>query len=87
MFVILVYDVNQSRVAKVLKKCRQYLTWVQNSVLEGEISDANYKKLLMELGRIIDKKEDSVIAYTMRTTKYSHREIIGIERGETGNII
>lgn len=87
MFVILVYDVNQSRVVKVLKKCRQHLTWVQNSVLEGEISDANYKKLLMDLERIIDKSEDSVIIYNMRTTKYSTREILGIERGERGNII
>ena len=34
MFVILVYDVGEKRVAKVLKICRKYLTWVQNSVLE-----------------------------------------------------
>lgn len=87
MFVILVYDVNQKRVAKVLKKCRQYLTWVQNSVLEGDISDANYKKLMLELARIVDKDEDSVISYNLRTTKYSTREIMGVERGQTGNMI
>ncbi len=87
MFIILVYDVNEKRVAKVLKKCRQYLNWVQNSVLEGEISDANYKKLNMELSRIIHREEDSVIIYNLRTTKYYSREIIGIERGEPGNII
>ncbi|MEN6411544.1 MAG: CRISPR-associated endonuclease Cas2 [Veillonellales bacterium] len=87
MFVILVYDVNQKRVGKVLKKCRQYLTWVQNSVLEGEISDANYTKLKMELARIIDREEDSVITYNLRTTKYSTREIMGVERGQTGNMI
>lgn len=86
MFIILVYDVGQKRVAKMLKKCRQYLTWVQNSVLEGEISDANYKKLQMEIGEIINHKEDSVIIYNLRTTKYYRREIIGIERGEIGNI-
>lgn len=57
MFVILVYDVAQKRVAKVLKKCRQYLHWVQNSVFEGEISEANLKKLKMELDRIINKEE------------------------------
>ena len=61
MFVIVVYDVNQKRVAKVLKKCRQYLNWVQNSVLEGEITEANYRKLQMELGRIIDKGEPLII--------------------------
>ncbi|MEG6565743.1 CRISPR-associated endonuclease Cas2 [Thermoanaerobacterium saccharolyticum] len=81
MFVILVYDVNEKRVNKVLKTCRKYLNWVQNSVLEGEISDANFRKLKSEISRIIDKEEDSVIIYTLRTTKYSDREIIGLEKG------
>ena len=35
MFVVLVYDVKQERVGKVLKICRKYLTHVQNSVFEG----------------------------------------------------
>jgi len=87
LFVILVYDVNQKRVARVLKKCRQYLNWVQNSVLEGEISDANLKKLKMELERIIRKDEDSIIFYHLRTTKYSSREIIGLKKGGDENII
>ena len=72
---------------KVLKKCRQYLNWVQNSVLEGEISDVNLRKLKMELERIIRKDEDSVIFYTLRTTKYSSREILGLEKGRNDNII
>lgn len=87
MFIILVYDVNQKRVSKVLKKSRQYLHWVQNSVLEGEISEANLKKLKMELERIIRKDEDSVIFYSLRTTKYASREIIGLEKGGQENII
>lgn len=81
MFVIIVYDVNQKRVAKVLKKCRQYLTWVQNSVLEGEITEANLKKLKMELKKIIREDEDSIIFYNLRTTKYSSRQIMGLEKG------
>ncbi|MBP2071651.1 MULTISPECIES: CRISPR-associated endonuclease Cas2 [Thermoanaerobacterium] len=81
MFIILVYDVNEKRVNKVLKTCRKYLNWVQNSVLEGEISDANFRKLKSEISRIINKDEDSVIIYTLRTTKYSDREIIGLEKG------
>ncbi|MDI6604056.1 MAG: CRISPR-associated endonuclease Cas2 [Thermoanaerobacteraceae bacterium] len=81
MFIILVYDVNEKRVNKVLKTCRKYLNWVQNSVLEGDISDANLKKLKIELSRIINKEEDSVIFYLLRTTKYSKREIMGLEKG------
>ena len=81
MFVILVYDVNTKRVNKVLKRSRKYLNWVQNSVLEGEISEANYKKLKMELQKVINDQEDSCLFYTFRTMKYSQRESLGIKKG------
>ncbi|NLW55903.1 MAG: CRISPR-associated endonuclease Cas2 [Firmicutes bacterium] len=87
MFIILVYDVGQKRVAKVLKKCRQYLYWVQNSVFEGEITPAKLKMLKEELKRIIDKTEDSVIIYNLRTTKYASREVIGLDKGGEENIL
>lgn len=87
MFVIVVYDINVKRVNKVLKCCRKYLYWVQNSVLEGEISDANYKKLQMELKKITNEDEDSIIFYTFRTTRYSKRETLGIKKGGQDNIL
>ena len=43
MYVILVYDVDQKRTAKMLKLCRRYLSWIQNSVFEGEISEVQLK--------------------------------------------
>ncbi len=81
MFLIVVYDVGQKRVGKVLKICRKYLNWVQNSVLEGEISVAGLKKLKLELKRAINEEEDSVIFYILRATKYSERQIMGIKKG------
>lgn len=81
MFVILVYDFNVKRVGKALKICRKYLSWIQNSVFEGEISKANYTKLKMELYSLIDPEEDSVIIYTFRTLKYSNREEMGLKKG------
>ncbi len=87
MFVILVYDAGVKRVSKVLKTCRKYLYWVQNSVFEGEISDANLVKLKMELSRIINEEEDSVIIYSFRTTRYSSVEIMGIEKGGEDNFL
>lgn len=63
------------------------MTWIQNSVFEGEISEANLKKLKLELRRIIDVEEDSIIIYDMRTTKYSSREIIGLKKGGFENIL
>jgi CRISPR-associated protein Cas2 len=87
VFIILVYDIGEERVAKVLKKCRQYLYWVQNSVFEGDISPAKFKKLKDELTKIIDKDKDSVIIYHLRTTKYTDREVIGLRKGEQENIL
>ncbi|MBB5174418.1 CRISPR-associated endonuclease Cas2 [Texcoconibacillus texcoconensis] len=87
MFVILVYDFAQKRVGKALKISRKYLHWVQNSVLEGEISKANYTKLKLELEGLMDPDEDSVIFYTFRTLSYSKREELGVKKGGDENII
>lgn len=87
MFVILVYDFAEKRVGKALKIARKYLHWVQNSVLEGEISKANYVKLKMELQKLMDPDEDSVIFYTFRTQRYSKREEMGLKKGGDENII
>ncbi|NLU27773.1 MAG: CRISPR-associated endonuclease Cas2 [Hungateiclostridium thermocellum] len=81
MFAIMVYDIGEKRVQKILKTSRKYLYWVQNSVFEGEITDANYLKLKAELKKIIDEEYDSILFYTFRTTKYSSRENIGIIKG------
>ena len=81
MFVILVYDMNEKRVAKALKVCRKYLNWVQNSVFEGEITTAKLTKLKGELKKLMNEKEDSVIIYSFRTLQYSKREIMGLDKG------
>jgi CRISPR-associated protein Cas2 len=83
----MVYDIAEERVYKVLKTARKYLTWVQNSVLEGEISDAGFERLKMELREIIEEDEDSVIFYTMRTTRYTSRENMGVVKGGEQQII
>jgi len=81
MQVILVYDIIEKRVARVLKVCKKYLYWVQNSVFEGEITEAKLEKLKAELKKIINEKEDSIIIYTFKSTRYTKREIIGIKKG------
>lgn len=80
MFVILVYDFGEKRVSKALKTCRKYLTWVQNSVFEGEITEGNLKKLKIELTKQMNKSEDSIILYSFSNTRYTHKEIIGLEK-------
>jgi len=77
----MVYDVNEKRVGKALKISRKYLNWVQNSVFEGEITKAKLVKLKTEMKNLINKDEDSVIFYELRSTSYTNRDIIGLQKG------
>jgi CRISPR-associated protein Cas2 len=81
MFIILVYDAGEKRVAKFLKTCRKYLTWVQCSVLEGELTGAQLERLKVDLRKVMDPEEDSIILYGFRTKAYFKREVIGLEKG------
>jgi CRISPR-associated protein Cas2 len=63
-----------------LKVCRRYLDWVQNSVLEGEITKANLETLKSQLKRIIKVEEDSVRIYKLRTENDVNLEILGIDK-------
>ncbi len=80
MYIILVYDVGEKRVAKMLKLCRQYLNWIQNSVFEGEITEVKLKELSLKAKAIMDENEDSVIIFKTRQEKWLDKEIIGKER-------
>ncbi|MDW8289514.1 MAG: CRISPR-associated endonuclease Cas2 [Armatimonadota bacterium] len=82
MYVIMVYDVNVERVAKVLKTGRRYLTWVQNSVLEGELTPAQFARLKRDVGKVIHDEEDSVLFYTLRSAEDVRREQMGVKKGE-----
>ena len=83
MYVILVYDFGEKRVQKMLKLCRKYLMWIQNSVFEGEISEARLKELLMQADAFMKREEDSIILFKNRDKSWMDKEIIGQERGET----
>ena len=87
MYVIMVYDINEERVNKVLKIGRRYLNWMQNSVLEGEISKAKLVKLKMELKKVIKEEEDSIIFYKLRTKKFFDRETMGKEKATDEKIL
>lgn len=87
MFVIMAYDVNVSRVTKALNICRKYLTRIQNSVFEGELTKSQYESLKSELKNLINEEEDSVILYHIRRREYSGKEVIGQCKGDSGNFI
>ncbi len=86
MFVILVYDAGEKRVQKFHRICRRYLTWVQLSVFEGELTNAQLERLKAELRQVMESEEDSVIFYAFRTQRYFSREVMGKEKGDPGEL-
>jgi len=82
MYIILVYDIGEKRVVKMLKLCRQYLNWIQNSVFEGEITDVKYKELLIKAKKIMHVEKDSLIVFKSREEKWLEKEVIGQEKND-----
>lgn len=87
MYVILVYDVGEKRVGKILKLCRLYLNWIQNSVFEGEISEVKLEELKIEALKRMDPDKDSLIIFKSRQEKWLYKEIIGKELSSIGNFL
>ena len=87
MYVIIVYDVGEKRVSKMLKLCRQYLCWVQNSVFEGELSEVKLKELKLKMEGLIEQSEDSVILFTNKIGYNMDKQILGKERMSTDSFL
>ena len=87
MYIILVYDINEKRVTKALKACRQYLNWVQNSVFEGELTPAKLKELKIRLRDLMKDEEDSILIYKLKEQRLMTKEVLGQERSPTDTIL
>jgi len=71
----------------MLKHCRKYLNWIQNSVFEGEITDAKLKEMLMGVRAIMNEEQDSIILFKSRNERWLDKEIIGVERSAIDNFL
>lgn len=87
MYVIAVYDVGEKRVGKMLRLCRRYLNWIQNSVFEGEITEVKLKELIFEAKALMNEQEDSFILFKSRDSRWLDQQIIGMERMSTDNFL
>ncbi|OON96357.1 MAG: CRISPR-associated endonuclease Cas2 [Epulopiscium sp. Nele67-Bin005] len=90
MYVILIYDIKADeqgpRVwSKTFKSCKKYLTHVQKSVFEGEITEDKLLKLQKELGLFIRKDLDSVIVYETNNPKWLHRKMWALQEDKMDN--
>lgn len=87
MYCILVYDIGEKRVGKMLKLCRQYLNWVQNSVFEGAISETKLKELTLKAKKLMNEESDSIIIFSSRNEKWLEKQVIGQEKNELDNFL
>lgn len=92
MYVILVYDIKtddygKKVLPKTFKLCKKYLTHIQNSVFEGELSESQLVKLRYELKKIIRADIDSIILFKSRSDKWLKKEFWGVLDDKTSNFI
>jgi CRISPR-associated protein Cas2 len=87
MYIILVYDVGEERVSKVCNYLRQYLPRVQNSVFEGDLSEAKLARMKSGLRKLLVDNHDSVIIWTARDNHWIDRETVGVEKLPVSNIL
>lgn len=71
-YVIVVYDVQADRTPKFLR----YLTHVQNSAFEGELTEGTLEEVTTALESMLEADE-SVIVYRMASEKYVDRFVFG----------
>ena len=76
MYVIAVYDMEAERTQLMLSLLRRYLTHVQNSVCEGEVTEAQLVTLTEEINSTV-KPTESVILYRLRDDNWLDREVFG----------
>ena len=80
MYVIVVYDIEQKRVGKVCKFMKRYLPRVQNSVFEGDLSEAKLERMKAGLWSIIEPPIDAVLLWVARDSNWIDRQVLGAEK-------
>lgn len=83
MYVVLVYDISledkgTKRWRSVFKICKKYLSHIQNSVFEGEISKVQLTKLQNELKPHIDKSSIQLL-YLKAGRRNGLKKIFGVK--------
>jgi CRISPR-associated protein Cas2 len=94
MQVIFIYDIDltdekrgQKRLNKVRKIGRKYLTHIQKSVFEGELTEGKLAKMEAEILKVIEKDKDSVIFYTIPDGVKINRKLITDLPDPTKNVL
>lgn len=86
MYVIVVYDMEADRTHLMLKLCRRYLVHVQNSVLEGEISEGDLATLKGKIEDLLQEGE-SVMVYELSSDRLLNRTVYGDDPTEDSRFL
>lgn len=87
MYMILIYDIDLAEeeekrkadakvMRKVFKICKKYLTHIQKSVFEGELSEVQLIKLKSELKEVLRRDRDSCIVFRAWNNKWMKKEFV-----------
>ncbi|MEP0826210.1 MAG: CRISPR-associated endonuclease Cas2 [Nitrososphaera sp.] len=87
MHVIVVYDVGIERIDAVRHILKKYLTWIQNSAFEGEITMGKLEEVRILVSNVIDKEKDSVVVYSVNNPAWLEKTTWGREKGTVDNIL
>lgn len=82
----IVMDEKGAKVSRnVFKICKKYLTHIQKSVFEGNLTKLNCMKLEIELDKYIRNDRDSVLLFKSRDEKWLQKEFLGVVDDKTSN--
>lgn len=92
MYIILIYDIClDEKGAKVMrhvfKICKKYLSHIQLSVFEGELSVSQLIELKGALKKEIRSDKDSIILFSSRQKKWMDKEMIGLQENKASNFL
>lgn len=86
MKLLAVYDVSAKRNRYVFNLFKRYLSAVQKSVFEGDITEKQFRELKENLSSKI-KEEDCVIFYLLDRLPFGTTEVLGAERERIGTLL
>ncbi len=86
MHVLLIYDVDKTRVNKVRKIVHCYMRPVQESVFEIKMSKGKYEEMIGKLKAVL-KEKDSLVCYFLDRLPFGSRECFGAVREEVNPLL
>ena len=86
MYAIIAYDISIERLNEVRKYLKRYLNWTQNSLFEGELTNAEIEEIKIKIKDLVDIDKDHIVIYITRSLDLIDRKSIGKPKLDASNI-